>query len=385
MLLGACTSARTIPPTPTTGPQPLSVPWRTVTLPTDPRGRDLIRAAAACSGHWYLSGAILTAEGVTTPAVWTSRNGVDFVPMPLRAVSFYGPNDTLYDIACRGGDVVAVGATNGGVHDNPRTSTWVSAGGGPLVEKPSGLGLYGGEDAIGVGPATAGTPGFLIVGARVDRDGGAGAAVWTSPDGVTFTLRDADPALESGDAGGTAITAAAPAYGGFIAVGSLTPPDSRLAARDPLAWTSSDGATWQRVTFPRTAADDPLINVVQAGNGMVAVGTDGRRFVEWTADAGGQGWRPGSHFGAIVVSSWLPGVPSLAPAGGNVYAVISNAAAYQLWRLGADPVQVALPETVPAAPVRSGPRTVVAAANGTDLMVAADDGTASHVWFTTAP
>jgi hypothetical protein len=362
-------------------PKAETLPWRTVALPPDPRGRDVIRAVAACPGHWYVSGAILAPDGTTAPALWTSRDGVDFTPMPVEPVSYYGPHNILFDVACRGGDVVAVGAMNGGVHGNPRTSTWVSLDGGPLREKPSGLPLYGGENAIGVGPLTAGTPGFLITGDRVDRRGGPGAAVWTSPDGVTFTIRDGDPALESDAAGGTAIAAATPVDDAYAAVGSITPPGSPLAARDPLAWMSSDGVTWRRLPFPHTAADDPLFDIVQSGRSLVAVGTDGHRFDEWTAGVDGTGWRIAAWFGTVTDAPTLPGAPSLVASGGDAYAVISTSSAYELWRLGPTPVRVALPETVSAAPVRSGPRTVVAAASGPELMVAADDGTAAHLWF----
>jgi hypothetical protein len=370
LLLAGCTAS---------APHPKFAPpaWRTVALPADPRGRDVVRAVAACPGQWYAAGAVLAPDGTTAPAVWTSRDGVAFTPMPVRPVSYYGPHNILFDIACRGADVVAVGATNGGVHGNPRTSTWVSTGGSPLVEKPSGLELYGGENAIGVGPLTAGRPGFLIVGARTDRDGGPGAAVWTSPDGVTFTLHDADPALESGPAGGTLIAAATPAGGGYAAVGSLTP-GSPVAPRDPLAWTSADGATWTRITFPTTSADDVLLNVGPGGDGLVAVGSDGHRFTAWAASTDGTGWRERARFGSV---AGIPGAPSVVAAGRSAYAVVSTGTAYQLWRLGLTPVQIALPEAVSAVPVRSGPRTVVATASGHDLMIAADDGMASHVWF----
>lgn len=381
LALTACTSSATPPSKPVSR----HLNWRTVALPTDPRGRATIRAVAGCDGRWYVAGAILLANGATAPAAWISSDGSTFARMAIKPVSYYGIRDTLNGITCRGNRVVAVGASNGGAHGNPRTSTWLSIAGGPLIEKPAGFELYGGENAIGVGAITAGKSDFLIVGARIDVNGGAGAAVWTSGDGATFTLRDGVPALESdGRIGRTEMNAAAPVGDAFVGVGAVTPPNSPLAARDPIAWTSVDGASWRRIAFPHTASDDSLLSVGQVGGNALAIGTGDQRFIVWAADPSGTSWHRTASFGATATSSTtVPAVPSVVTTGAGIaYVVVSTAAEYQLWR-GAGPswTRVALPETVPSDPVRSGPRLVCAAVNGSELMLATDDGTAAHLLF----
>jgi hypothetical protein len=378
----ACTSTG-----PTPAPQIIRPVWRSVTLPTDPRGRDEVRAVAACSGRWFVAGAILVAsDGKAAPAMWESTDGVSFTAMTVKPVSYYGPTNVLFSVACHNNTVVAVGADSGGAHGNPRTSTWISTGGGPLTEVTSGLGLYGGEDAIGLAGISGGDGGFLIVGDRLDASGGAGAAVWTSPDGVVFTLHDAVPALESDPRGVVEAQAATPIANGFIAVGGIWPPDSPLAARDPLAWTSPDGQTWQRQSFPHTTGDDLLLSVGEVGAGSLAVGTDASGFEAWAADAAGMGWHRTARFGSLSKdATTVAQVPSLVAIGSKAYAVVSNPSQFQMWRGGSGGswTQVELPETVSATPLAAGPRVVRAAAAGTDLMVAADDGTSAHVWFTT--
>ena len=317
--------------------------------------------------------------------MWESTDGVSFTAMTVKPVSYYGPTNVLFSVACHGGTVVAVGADSGGVHGNPRTSTWISTGGGPLNEITSGLGLYGGEDAIGIGGISGGDGGFLIVGDRVDASGGPGAAVWTSPDGVVFTLRDAVPALESDARGVVEAQAATPIGKGFVAVGGIRPPDSQLAARDPLAWTSPDGQTWQRQSFPHTAGDDLLLSVAEVGSGSLAISTDASGFEARAADANGTGWHRTARFGSLQTdATTVVQVPSLVAIGSKAYAVVSNPSQFQMWRGGTDGswTQVALPETVSATPLSSGPRVVRAASAGTELMVAADDGTSAHIWFT---
>src|SRR5262249_49645750 len=153
----------------------------------------------------------------------------------------YGPSDILLSLACRGADVVAVGAQVGGAHGNPRTSTWLRSGVGPLREIAAPFEQYGGESQIFVGPVAGGPARAFSVGGRVDAQGGPGAAVWQSNDGTGFTLIDNDPALESNPDGMTEAQGAVVTDSGYVAVGGITPTGSKFAARDPLAWHSSNG------------------------------------------------------------------------------------------------------------------------------------------------
>jgi hypothetical protein len=380
-LVAGCTSSAK------KAPEPATLAWHRITLPTDPRGRDMVRAVTACAGHWYVAGGVLAKDGTTAPALWASSNGTSFTALPIAPTSAYGPSHVLSSVACRGADVVAVGASSGGAHGNPRTNTWLSRGGGPLTEAPFTFELYGGSNAVGVGRVRAGDAGYLIVGARIDAKGGGGAAVWQSPDGTgSFTLIDNDPALESDSRGATEVDDSVVLPGGYLAVGGITPTGSHLAARDPLAWRSTGGRTWTRIGFPTTSGDDLLERVTATTTGVLAAGPDADGFAVWSGDPSGVRWRRVAHFGATVSGSAVPAVADLVEVGsaGSAYAVVSDAAEFQLWRgTGADWQRVTLPVAVPAGPTQNGPRVVSAAASGGTLMLGVDDGNTTSVW--TAP
>jgi hypothetical protein len=221
------------------------------------------------------------------------------------------------------------------------------------------------------------------VGLRLDAHGGPGAGVWHSDTGSAFTLVDADPALESDARGLTEAHAATVVPGGFVVVGGITPPGSRAAARDPLVWWSPDGGTWQRVALPPTPSDDVMLQVTPFGGGLVAIGTDGRRFRWWNADADGENWHAGGLFGGPGDPATVPTVSSAVFVGSIVYSVVANTSRYELWR-GSPGIRwapVTLPVSVASAPVRSGPRVAVAAASAGSLMLATDDGQHAAVWF----
>jgi hypothetical protein len=360
--------------------------WRAVQLPSDPRGRSVLRAVAACAGRWYAAGGLLAPDGTTAPALWSSADGRAFTPMPIKPVSVYGPSDLLSTVACDANAVVAAGAKSGGAHGNPRTSTWVSTRGGPLTEVAAPFEQYGGEAAIGVGEVVGGPAGFVILGARINATAGPGAALWQSTDGIRFTLVDADPALESDPRGRTEVDGAIVGKDGFLAIGAITPTGSHLAARDPLGWRSSDGKTWQRIAFPTSPADDPLQRAAALPDGSaLALGTGSTGFTSWRSDPSWSDWHEVATFGATVSGSSVPMVADCAPAGldGVVFAVVANGLDYQLWRgvNGTEWREFALPESVPAAPVLEGPRVVTIASAAGDLLLGADDGASARLWI----
>ena len=131
---------------------------------------------------------------------------------------------------------------------------------------------------------TAGESGLLVA---VGSDGHfsdeqADAAIWTSPDGVSWTgVRDSD--LFDPEAQVAVAVASGP--GGFVAVGTEIRDGGEAIA--PLAWTSSDGESWRRVVVDA----DGFVNAVAAGGpGLVAVG--GGEVPVWTSPDG-QSWTPG--------------------------------------------------------------------------------------------
>ena len=110
----------------------------------------------------------------------------------------------------------------------------------------------------------------------------ADAAIWTSPDGVSWTrVRDSD--LFDPEAQVAVAVASGP--GGFVAVGTEIRDGGEAIV--PLAWTSSDGESWRRVVVDA----DGFVNAVAAGGpGLVAVG--GGEVPVWTSPDG-QSWTPG--------------------------------------------------------------------------------------------
>jgi hypothetical protein len=279
-------------------------PWHEVHLP-DPHPE--VTALASCSGGWVAAG-----SSGGAPALWTSTDASTWRAVPTRAVSAYGPVQQFSAVACDGDTIVAIGSAAGGAHGNLRTSTWYGTSGGPLVEVPAPFELYGGPRAIGVDRVVVGPRGWLIIGARTDANGLAGAAVWHSTDGRTFDLVDADPALESDARGQTVAFAGYASAGGFTVVGS-----TGLATRTPLVWTSPDGLHWQRSAVPAPARDAELQRITPDG---LAVGLAGTGFGAWYRG------RPVGRFGTFA-GTGLPAVLDLAGSD----ALVFTGQRYELW------------------------------------------------------
>jgi hypothetical protein len=384
---GCAGHARTAGGHPSAGPTEPA--WRAVTLPAAGAGRVEVRDVAACPGHWYAAGGYLLSDGSTRPALWTSTDAQRWASVPIRPSSVYGPTQLLSAVACRGGEVAAVGSTAGGAHANPRVSTWFSSG-GRLDEVPAPFELYGGPDAIGVGRIAAGPTGWLITGTWWDANRQPGAAVWFSPDGRSFRRVDADPALESDtrglttavDAAGGAVGPGAPlgngsAAPGFTVVGNTITPGSRTAARDPVVWTSPDGLSWRRVSVPASAEDEAPERVVSYGGGVLAVGERGGGFGAWLGTGGR--WRPVGRFGRFAGTDTAPLVTGLAVgAAQRAYALLGDGTRYRLWASAdlASWTELALPATVPV----GGQRLVSLTGTGGRLLLAAEDGSATRVW-----
>jgi hypothetical protein len=328
-----------------------------VSLPVAGSGRPEVTSLAYCTGHFYAAGAYVKADGTTSPALWTSTDAVRWSAVPTSPVSAYGAAQRLSAVACRGETVVSVGSAAGGVHGNLRTSTWY---GSPerLTETPAPFELFGGPRAIGVDRVVAGPHGWLIVGARTDANGLAGAAVWYSPDGLTFQLIDADPALESNEHGQTVAFAGYARGTGFTLVGS-----TGLAFRTPIVWTSPDGLSWQRTMVP---ASQPDAEIQRLDGDDEAVGLAGQAFGYWYRDEGGY-WHETKPFGAFS-GTGLPAV--LDVIGEDV--LVTNGAEYQFWTTSG--TRLPLP-----AHVTSG-HAALAGPDVNHLLLALDDGNHTRLW-----
>jgi len=135
--------------------------------------------------------------------------------------------------------------------------------------------VFGGAEVISV---TVGGPGFVAVGSDgSDEDGDA--AVWTSPDGISWSRVPHDEAGLGGEGAQrmTSVTAGGP---GLVAVGSTEYYLDEYVSLSAAVWTSSDGITWSRVPhsrpvfggIPKGVGGTEMSSVTAGGSGMVAVG-----------------------------------------------------------------------------------------------------------------
>ena len=165
-----------------------------------------------------------------------------------------GPGLVAVGVDALGGDAAA--------------AVWTSPDGITWSRVPHDEAIFGGlQGMFGV---TGGGLGLVAVGVGDDND----AAVWTSPDGTTWSRVPHDEAIFGGDDFQVmlAVTGAGP---GLVAVGQ----DWSGGNADAAVWTSPDGTTWSRVPHDEAifggAGDQEMLSVTVGGPGLVAVGNDG--------------------------------------------------------------------------------------------------------------
>ncbi|MER7002386.1 hypothetical protein ABT297_04970 [Dactylosporangium sp. NPDC000555] len=355
-------------------PSPVSVRWQAV---PDVAPGLAVSELVSCGDFWYAVGGTRTGPDTTTPGLFRSADGASWQPLRVEPVSVYGPQNLLYSAGCAGGRLVALGTTAGGVHANPRTSSWVAMlPDGSLREVPAGFELFGGNAAIGVNTVAAGTRGFVLAGNRIGANGRAGAVVWRSPDGSQFALVDGDPALSSdADAMTEASAAVALADGTWLLGGALQRHNSPGAAREPLAWRSTDGAAWQREVLPDASGDTAVERIAGWSDGALAVGVRQGRFASWLRGRAG-GWQPARAFGSASGTE-VPRVAGLAVSEGRAVAVVCDGTSYRLWLttegIGWRPVPA------PAELSCGRQHHLTVALRGGELLAGVDDGTQARL------
>jgi hypothetical protein len=314
--LAACSAQPS--PTPTPSPKPSDVrpapdrpAWIRATLPAPPGapGRPAILDAANCAGRWYVVGGVLSANGATRPAAWTSTDGrtwesVPFEPLPG---SYYGPQDLISSVGCAGPKPAMIGAKPGGAHGIPRVSTWRLTG-RRMVEVAAPFDTYGGDNAVNVAHMVGGPAGFLITGNRT-----AGAAIWLSPDGANFRLIDHGPGL-AGDATHQTVArdAVAGPDGTWVIVGGSA--SKNAADQQPAVWRTTTGRRFTRDEVPFRPGYNELQRVIRLGDDIIAAGPRGEALGAWRRPAG-EDWRSEGSFGRST-----DGVRSLTVAGDRLIA-----------------------------------------------------------------
>lgn len=210
-------------------------------------------------------------------------------------------------VVAAGPGFVAVGA------QDSKAAVWTSADGLSWSRVPHDEAVFGGGGELQMTDITVGGPGLVAVGSqsvctdlpvldaagsvRVDEVGvpepdtvcsDGNAAVWTSPDGLTWSRVPHHEAVFGGPdfQEMTAVTAGGP---GLVAVGMSRDfrGDETLVEGESLVdvgavvWTSVDGLTWTRAPQDETVFGGPgwqsMLDVTVGGPGLVAVGQDGGR------------------------------------------------------------------------------------------------------------
>ncbi|MET7969265.1 hypothetical protein [Micromonospora sp. NPDC005305] len=366
VLLAACRSSGRAEPAP--GPEPLRPAWQPVTLPVPSglSGRLALRDAAACAGRWFVVGAVVDAAGATHPAAWSSADAATWTALRPVPRSPYGEANVLTAAGCRDGRLAAVGGKSGGVHGNPRISTWRQVADGSLVEVPAEFEVFGGADAVNAGRIAGGPHGWLISGNRA-----TGAAAWVSPDGVDFRLVSAVPGLATDASGRPWVADGTATASGWLMVGSVL--SSGRTGSSAVVWTSADGSAWRRAVLP--GAEEDLQRVVRSGDRIVAVGRRGGGLGAWLGE--GDGWRPGGGLGGAGTDS--PGrVWGLAARGDGVWAVVAGSAGGAGW-FSADGARWS-PVGLPVALPTGRDRSVAVTAAGDVALLVVDDGGRPEVW-----
>jgi hypothetical protein len=361
-LLAACAPA---PPSSTAVPSQVTaaVGWTAAPLPA-PDARVLVLLPV---GNELLALGSLPGPDGHVPAAWATSDAQSWRALPLTSATGYGAQAELVMAAADGPRVAAYGQAFGGAHSNPRPTLWVGTTAG-LVEHEQPFTLLGGEDAIATDAEAARGGTFLLAGAFDGASGRYGAAIWKSADGARWT-RDADaPGLASASGEQTFARGATAAVDGFVLLGSSLGAGART---EPLAWTSSDGASWRRIALPSTDSATASAAACDAAGCTVLGNTASadQHVICWTLTGAQPGARAdGPGHGLVEVGQALL-------MAGRVYVVSAVDRVAHLDTVGRDcsgwaPVELPVPSAVAAL----GPL-------GTRLVLATTDDAASKLWL----
>ena len=227
--------------------------------------------AVGATGGW---------EGDGDAAVWTSPDGLTWSRVPHDESVFGGANSqTMWDVTIGGPGLVAVGWDGQGILDDVPdvdAAIWTSPDGVTWSRVPHDEEVFGGAWINGV---TVGGPGLVAVGGTEGYFTDGDAVVWTSVDGITWSRVPHDETIFGGPQRQTMhdVVVGGP---GLVAVGmngGIGPWDNNPGA-NAAVWTSVDGITWSRVPHDEsvfgTGGNPSMLGVTAGGPGLVAVGAD---------------------------------------------------------------------------------------------------------------
>ena len=212
--------------------------------------------------------------------VWTSVDGLTWnrFPLPPEASPYPETDGAMTSVTSGGPGLVAVGFTGRDPEEGCNAAVWTSPDGFTWSRVPHDEAVFGGAVMFDV---TAGGPGLVAVGtAGNDAIGGIGtsAAVWTSPDGFTWTRVPHDADAFGGE--GLSMNAVTSVGSQLVAVGGYGHDDTG-ASPTSFAWTSVDGLTWTRVE--PDGRGGRMHGAVATGQKVVAVGQVPSAAAVWVA------------------------------------------------------------------------------------------------------
>jgi hypothetical protein len=199
-------------------------------------------------------------------------------------------------------------------------AVWTSPDGFTWSRVPHDEAVFGGAAMTSV---TAGGPGLVAVGWDGHPHGEeSNAVVWTSVDGITWSRVAHDEAI-FGEVTGAWMHSVTVGGPGLVAVGESGRADRRGAA----VWTSIDGLQWSRVPDDEAVFGNAAMRSATAGGpGVVAVGRADRRGAAVWTSPDGIAWSRVPHDGAIfggpigtVMDSVTAGGPGLVAVGRDTY------------------------------------------------------------------
>lgn len=202
-------------------------------------------------------------------AVWTSSDGTTWSRLPHDEVAFGSEGRVVMrSVVAAGPGLVAVGAEEIGL--NSVAAVWTSPDGLTWSRVPHDEAVFGGDGFQAMFAVATGGPGLVAVGGE-QSDDGSDAAVWTSEDGVTWS-RVAGDVSQLGGAGNQVMFGVTADESGLVAVGASPGPERAAES----VWVSSDGFLWTRVAVEDGAGPDGVVmfSVSRGGPGFVAVGQE---------------------------------------------------------------------------------------------------------------
>lgn len=230
-------------------------------------------------------------------AVWVSSDGANWTRVrdePSLEVAGY---QAMYGVVAGGPGFVAVGIDDRESSGDSDAAVWTSPDGWRWTRVGHDESVFGGPDMQTMSAVASGPSGVVAVG----EDGpGRRAAVWFSPDGLTWSRVPHDEDLFGGPTD-PEFADVAWVDDRFVAVGSAASSGRHIAA----VWISPDGVLWSRVAHDEQAfgiIPRHMTAIASFDGGLVAVGSDAdARAVVWTSQDGGMTWSriSASDFGGL--------------------------------------------------------------------------------------